>query len=292
MRCRRIALALAPLVLLATACGREEQRPADEANRARTPASPPAPQVVTITTSDFTFEAPREVPAGLTTFKLVNQGKELHHLQLVRLGEGKTVDDFMAALKAGGPPPAWATMAGGPNPPDPAGRSTATLPLEAGNYVMVCFIPSPDGVPHVAKGMYRPLTVTPADNPGAAEPSADAVMTLVDYGFELDRPLTAGRHTIRIENAGPQPHEVAIVKMEGGKKPIDFAHWGEKQSGPAPGSLQGGVSAIMPGTHAFIEVDLQPGEYGLICFIPDTKDGKAHFEHGMIRTIRVESEKA
>ena len=292
MRCRRIALALAPLVLIATACGREEQRPADEANRPRTPASPPAPQVVTITASDFTFEAPREVPAGLTTFKLVNQGKELHHVQLVRLGEGKTVDDFMAALKAGGGPPAWATMAGGPNPPDRAGKSTTTLPLEAGNYAMVCFIPSPDGIPHVAKGMYRPLTVTPGDHPGAPEPSADAVIKLVDYGFELDRPLTAGHHTIRIENAGPQPHEVTIVKMEGGKKPIAFAHWGEKQSGPAPGSLQGGVSAIMPGTHAFIEVDLQPGEYGLICFIPDTKDGKAHFEHGMIRTIRVESEKA
>jgi hypothetical protein len=85
---------------------------------------------------------------------------------------------------------------------------------------------------------------------------------------------------------------MALVKMERGKDPIVFAHWGEKQVGPAPGALQGGVSAIMPGSHAFVEVDLEPGEYGLICFIPDMKDGKAHFEHGMIKTIKVGDKKA
>jgi hypothetical protein len=270
--------------------GCRSDRPA-AAVAAGSDSAAPAPaggaNVVTITASDFTFDAPAEVAAGLTTFHLVNRGAELHHVQLIRLGEGKTADDFVAALKAGGPPPAWATVAGGPNPPDAGGTAVATVGLEPGNYALTCFIPSPDGVPHLMKGMVRPLTVTPATGAGASEPSADVTMKLVDFSFELDRPLTAGRRIIRVENAGGQPHEVAIVRLEPGKEPMDFAHWGEKQVGPAPGALQGGVSAIMPKTHAFVEVDLQPGEYGLICFIPEMKDGKPHFVHGMVQRVTV-----
>ena len=246
-----------------------------------------SPTVVTITTTDFAFDAPAEVPAGLTTFRLVNQGPSLHHVQLVQLHDGKTVDDFMAALQAGGPPPSWATPAGGPNPPELGATATTMVALEPGNYAMVCFIPSADGLPHVMKGMVRPLTVTAAPAAAPAEPAADLVMKLVDFDFELSEPLTAGRHTIRVENAGAQPHEVAIVRLQEGKAPADFAHWGESQSGPAPGALFGGVSAIMPGTHAFVEVDLEPGEYGLICFVPEMRDGKPHFVHGMMKQITV-----
>ncbi len=245
------------------------------------------PPVVTVTTADFSFDAPAEIPAGPTTFHLVNRGPGLHHVQLVKLHEGKTTDDFMAALKAGGPPPAWATMAGGPNPPEVGATSSTTMLLEPGSYAMVCFIPSADGIPHLMKGMVRPLTVTPNDRATAAEPSAEVVMKLVDFGFELSRPLGAGRQTIRIENAGAQPHEVAIVRLQPGKEPMDFAHWGEKQIGPAPAALMGGVSAIMPSAHAFVEVDLTPGEYGLICFIPEMKDGKPHFVHGMVQRVTV-----
>ena len=275
--------------LLVAAC--RSDRPAAEVAAGSDSAAPPsagaAPNVVTITASDFKFDAPAEIPAGVTTFRLVNRGPGLHHVQLVKLGEGKTPDDFLAALKAGGPPPAWATVAGGPNPPDMNDTASTTMTLEPGNYAMVCFIPSADGVPHLMKGMSRGLTVTPAGGAAAAEPSADVVMKLVDFDFEMSTPLTAGRHTIRVENGGGQPHEVAIVRLQPGKQPMDFAAWGEKQVGPAPGALAGGVSAIMPGTHAFVEVDLEPGEYGLICFVPEMKDGKPHFVHGMMKQLKV-----
>jgi hypothetical protein len=282
-----LSLALAAGWLL-PAC-RSDRPAADVAagSDSAAPAPGGGPAVVTITASDFSFDAPSEIPAGVTTFHLVNRGPGLHHVQLVKLGEGKTVDDFLAAVKAGGPPPAWATVAGGPNPPDLGGTAITTMALEPGNYAMVCFIPSGDGIPHLMKGMVRPLTVTAASGAGAPEPSADLVMKLVDFAFELDGPLTAGRHTIRVENAGAQPHEVAIVRLEPGKEPMDVAAWGEKQVGPAPGKLQGGVSAIMPNTRAFVEVDLQPGEYGLICFVPDMKDGKPHFVHGMMKKVTV-----
>ncbi|HEY9506680.1 MAG TPA: hypothetical protein VIQ27_11950, partial [Gemmatimonadales bacterium] len=246
-----------------------------------------APSAVTVIASDYSFDAPAEVPAGLTTFKLVNRGPSIHHVQLVKLNEGKTMDDFMAALKAGGPPPKWATMEGGPNPPEIGDTSTTVVALEPGNYAMLCFVPGPDGVPHVAKGMVRPLTVTAGTGASAAAPVADVVMKLVDYDFELSKPLAAGRHTIEVENSGPQEHELVIVKLDSDKEAMDFAMWGEKMSGKPPGTLHGGVSGIMPGDKAFVEVDLAPGQYGLICFVPDSKDGKGHYRHGMAKTVTV-----
>jgi uncharacterized cupredoxin-like copper-binding protein len=36
-----------------------------------------------------------------------------------------------------------------------------------------------------------------------------------------------------------------------------------------------------------VDVDLAPGTYGLICFVPDSKDGKGHYVHGMAKTLTV-----
>jgi uncharacterized cupredoxin-like copper-binding protein len=281
---------LAVLAGLALASCRSDKPPAADAgatDSAPAAVASAAPSAVTVIASDYSFDAPAEVPAGLTTFKLVNRGPSIHHVQLVKLNEGKTFDDFTAALKAGGPPPKWITMEGGPNPPEIGDTSTTMVALEPGNYAMLCFVPGADGVPHVAKGMVRPLTVTSATGATTAEPQADVVMKLTDYDFELSKPIPAGRHTIEVENAGPQEHELVIVKLDSGKGPMDFARWGEKMVGKPPGTLHGGVSGIMPGEKAFVEVDLAPGQYGLICFVPDSKDGKGHYRHGMAKTVTV-----
>jgi hypothetical protein len=47
------------------------------------------------------------------------------------------------------------------------------------------------------------------------------------------------------------------------------------------------VAFIVPGRHAILDVDLAPGEYALVCFVPDAKDGKPHFMHGMATQIKV-----
>jgi hypothetical protein len=52
--------------------------------------------------------------------------------------------------------------------------------------------------------------------------------------------------------------------------------------------LGGGLAVIDSGTSAVLAADLSPGDYGLICFMPDTKDGKPHFMHGMMSQIKVE----
>ena len=246
-----------------------------------------APAVVTYTARDFSFEGPAEITAGHTEFRLVNAGQALHHLQIVKLEEGKTMQDFVAAMQAGGPPPEWMVEVGGPNAPDPGGQANATVLMEAGNYLVLCFVDVPDHVPHVAKGMIKELKVTGAAPAGDAMPAADVVMALNDYSFTLSKPLAAGRQVIRVENGARQPHEVEIIKLAPGKTLDDLMGWMQNMQGPPPASAIGGVAALVPGVVNNFSVDLTPGEYVLICFIPDAGDQRPHFMHGMVQTITV-----
>ncbi|MGH7701578.1 MAG: hypothetical protein ACREMO_00650 [Gemmatimonadales bacterium] len=271
-----------PVALLAAAviswgCGEKPPKP----------ATAPAPNVVTFEAVDYGFSGPGNTPAGVTTLRLVNHGKDLHHLILIRLDDGKTLADLMA-LKPTDAPPTWAKEVGGPNAAEPGGEASATLTLEPGRYAMVCFIPTVEGIPHVVKGMAATLEVGPATGSAAAEPEADVVLTLVDYNFGFSTPLTAGPHVIRIENTGAQVHEVILLRLEPGKSVQDFLAWVEKRQGPPPAHLMSGMGALQPGRHASFSGDFTPGDYGLVCFVPDLKDGKPHFVHGMIQQFKVQ----
>jgi uncharacterized cupredoxin-like copper-binding protein len=258
----------------------------------------PTTHVAVIHTKDFAFDAPDSVNAGWTTFHLLNDGPNIHHVQFVRLDSGKTVQDLMPALDAvlGGkaPPTPWMTFVGGPNAPSPGAESDATVNLAAGTYALVCLVDIPGHVAHVDKGMVRTLRVTAPTATPAAEPTADVTVALSDYKFVTTGPYTtAGAHTFKVTNSGPQPHEVEILRYAPGKTMKDVGEFmaaaesPQGPSGPPPGDLIGGVSAGMPNAVSYFTVNFTPGKYVMVCFVGDAKDGKAHLEHGMVKEFEV-----
>lgn len=269
----------APFIAATTTTGLTPSRDAGATAR-RTPHE------FTIYARDFAFDAPDSVPAGITTIHLINKGTELHHVDLIRLSGGHTMADLGKAMASNGPPPTWATSVGGPNSPVPGGTASATLDLAPGSYAMVCFIPSADGVAHVMKGMSRPLTVTGPDV-ASPLPKSNVTVTLRDYSFDISRPLAAGHQVIRIHNAAMQDHELFLVRLAPGKTVQDLTAWTEKMTGPPPAMPLGGVTALAPGRENEISVDLTPGQYGLVCFLPDLHDGKPHYAHGMTKAFTV-----
>jgi len=251
-------------------------------------APKPAPASVAVKATDFAFEAPAQVPAGAVTIQLENQGKELHQAQLIKLEDGKTVQDLGAAFKTHGPPPSWMKFVGGPNGVAPGQQSNSTSVLAPGQYAYICLIPSPDGVLHAAKGMVRPFEVIVASSNAAnTQPETDVTIKLVDYDFQSSQPLAAGKQRILVENMGPQAHELVLVKLAPGKTIEDFATWAESMKGPPPALPVGGVGALEKGMRGAFTADLTAGDYGLICFVPDTKDGKMHMRHGMMKNLKV-----
>jgi hypothetical protein len=253
------------------------------------PAPVPVAAIVTVHAKDFSFDMPRTVKSGTSLWRLVNDGKEMHHLLIIKLDKGKTAADFAATMKKPGPMPAWAHSVGGPNPALPGGSVDATLTLDPGEYLATCFVPSPGSpAPHVTKGMVVPFTVTAEKSNGVA-PAADVTVRLNDYNFTVSAPLTAGHHTLRVENDAPQAHELVLVELPPGKTIADVGKWVDVDlmAGPPPGRPIGGTSAIDKGRTTFVPVDLKPGRYGMICFVPDAKDGKAHSMKGMFKEFTV-----
>jgi hypothetical protein len=278
------------VLILATAllaCAKADTR----ADTTATPAAASAePQDITITARDFSFVAPDTINPGLTRIRLVNEGPNLHHAFLVRLNEGKTLADFataMQSLKPSDPFPPWAIVAGGPNPGPIGGETSVLQELEPGTYAVICVVDIPDKIPHVMKGMTATMIVR--DTPAVATPApeSDVTMTLADYTFNLSTPLTAGKHLIRVENAADQPHEVLIVRLAEGKTLEDFGKWASNFQGPPPGEAVGGAAPFSRGRSLYVPVDLTPGNYVLICFVPDSKDGRPHADHGMVTQLTV-----
>ncbi len=99
-------------------------------------------------------------------FHATNGGQELHELIVVQLPEGADP----AGLLDGSVPEDQITFIGAVDDIAPGeAKDLALVGLPAGTYTLLCFYPSPDGVPHVALGMVATFTVEPA---GVAEESS------------------------------------------------------------------------------------------------------------------------
>jgi hypothetical protein len=239
---------------------------------------------------DYGFSGPDRIPAGLTTVRIVNQGRDLHHVQFVKLLRGKTAADFRAAIATDpGRLPGWAELAGGPNAHQAGSQASATMNLTEGDYVLMCWIPDKNGVPHVALGMQKALSVRGGKPVTVSLPTPSVVITQIDYQFVLSQHVKAGLQTIEVVNHGTQPHEVVVVKLFQGATVNDvIASFEPGASGPPKGELVSGITGIEKGARAYFTAEFEPGRYGLICFVPETATGRPHFLHGMTTEFTVE----
>ncbi len=306
MKSRLALLPITLAALLAACTGREDVRPE--------PVGAPAPRGVALTTTAYAFEAPDSIPAGWTTLRLANLGGEIHYGHIVRIDSGRTVEQLVAAyeeaIRTSGPRPKWVTRFGGPGGTAPGDTSSVTQHLEPGEYVWICPIEDESGKPHFGRGEVKPFVVhatgaeaptddaPPADAEASGAPASDMAVRLTDYGFELETPVAAGSHTVRVENAGVEPHDLVLLKLAEGRTAEDVriflnperARRDQPAEPPPPfeslGTNAGGIAAIAPGMESWFEADFTPGEYVLVC-MATAPDGRSHIEHGMIRQVTV-----
>jgi hypothetical protein len=281
-------LVLVALLGVLTACG-------SGSGAAPTASAPKAVAIpaVTITAKDFSYVMPASIPAGLVTITMVNQGSQPHQAQLFHLNNGVTPAQFQAALHHS--PAAvfpLATLAGGPNSVMPGESQQVILNLTPGQYAVVCFDTDPaTGKPHYDLGMVTFFQV--AMTPGratASPPQADGEVTLQDFRIGLPSAITAGQHTWKVTNNGPQPHELTIMKLAAGKGVQDLVTFllVRSPAGPPPFTDAGGMGALAPGTAGWVRLNLTPGNYVALCFVPDRRTGKPHFMLGMLTPFTVQ----
>jgi hypothetical protein len=244
---------------------------------------------VTITAHDYSFDVPAQIPSGYVDVTVDNQGKEDHQAQLVKLGsltfaKFKSSDDITKV-------PDDTVFVGGPNEAAPGESTTATVKLDPGKYAVVCFIPSPkDGKPHEAKGMVKEVEVVPDADSVDVAPVADSTIKLSEFTFVVPDGFD-GHGMVDVANVGGQIHEMVMVKLDDGKTATDAAKFFAAPKGKPPFTTIpgiGGTVGLSPKQHAWLDMDLDPGNYALICFFPDPADnGTPHVLEGMLKEVTI-----
>jgi hypothetical protein len=244
---------------------------------------------VAVEGKEMAFTAPASVEAGLVKVNFKNAGTMAHEAALARLETGKTPQDLQAAFPQGEAAVLQLlTFVGGPNAVDPGRTASVSSALEPGVYAFLCFLPDPaDGAPHVAKGMISFMNVT-GQAAAVTAPKADKSIVMKDFAYDMPA-LAKGKQTVKLSNEGPQPHVLSLLKLGQGKTMKDVGAFlaGQAPPGPPPFSALGG-SALTKGRDAYLELDLEAGNYVAICPVPDPASGKPHSELGMVKEFTIQ----
>jgi hypothetical protein len=258
-----------------------------------------APTVLEVTAEDYAFRAPDTTPAGWTTVRLDNEGDEHHFVVLLRLPEGRTFDEYvvrvaepfnqvwyrlrdgqigpdeaMEELGADLPEWFWTTEPrGGAGLLLPGGTAEVTVRLEPGDYVLECYMKTPEGEFHAMEGMARPLTVTD-QRVVATPPAADISLTVRVDGIDLVGSPTAGRTTFAVtfaEHPGgvPLTNAVHLARLNDASDAEEVVRWTnwlpvDGLQEPAPANFLGGLQPKPEGERGYFTVDLEPGTYLLV----------------------------
>lgn len=147
-------LASAVLLLAGVACASEDSPDTRESG----PPSPTPAPTIEVIARDYDFELSETPAAGEITFTLRNEGKEKHELIVFKLKTDRSAKKVLELPQNQGRRLVEEVGGTFARP----GRS-ADKPIRAeltpGVYALVCFVPSPDGTPHFAKGMVEEISV-------------------------------------------------------------------------------------------------------------------------------------
>lgn len=255
-------------------------------------AGAPSRPAVTLTITDASMSIPVTVPAGYTAITVINNGSMPHEASFVRVNPGVTLDqviafaptaissqdvaDFVAFLKL-------VQFYGGVSGVDPDSSVAVVVNLTPGTYAVA-------DTEHFDAGLFASFTVAgPASD--VAPPLADATVTERDFAFDAPATIPAGLRTLEVRNIGAQSHELSLARLDPGYTVQDvLAALQQGQEGPPPPWVHKATSIEPqgPGLTQWVTLNLTPGTYAMLCFMPDVNTGMPHALEGMVGTFTVQ----
>ena len=247
------------------------------------------PSEVVIIAEEYAFEAPDRIAAGWRTIRLKNRGRDVHHVQFLKLPASKTAADFHNALKIDSTRlPSWVVRHGGVNSVMPDDEAVVVIELDPGDYVLICGIPDERGRPHVVHGMTKSLLVAEPAASSNGAPTPDVTISMKEFSYAFDRPLTEGDRMVLVRNDGRQAHEVLLLALAPGASVLDFLEFYKPGTPRNPaGRTIGGMTGLEPGRQGFFSLHVKAERYGILCFLADPYRRRPHFMDGMWMDIDV-----
>jgi len=120
---------------------------------------------------------------------------------------------------------------------------------------------------------------------GAAEP---VTVDGADYAYVvMPDTIEGGVVAMRFRNVGKELHEFAFGRIDGDHTIDEFIEDLFANDGNVPYATDlGGPPLLSPGEEITITRNLEPGTYGLLCFVPNA-EGEVHLKLGMKRQFRI-----
>lgn len=260
-------------------CSATARTPAPTELEPTVAAEPARPPQFTITLNAEAISIPDGIPAGLVELTIDNIDTQWHTAIIRRLNEGVSLEEFSTAFKKEHSSTfPMTSFVGGPDVP--GGK---TMPgyytLQSGTYVVV-------------DNWVEPWRFTSFQVEGetvpARPPQADVIVHMKEYAFEMPKSLPSGKQLWQFTNQGEFLHNLGIIRLGGGKSMDDLIAWMKEQQGPEPFEYFTMWNILSPGGTSWGEIELQPGQYLAVDFMPDfASEGGWNMEQGMVSAFTV-----
>jgi uncharacterized cupredoxin-like copper-binding protein len=245
-----------------------------------------------------TLSGPETMEAGYHTLMLENNAGAPSTLYIFQVKEGFSAEDVQTAwdnvntsfIGQGDPNAAInellevANVLSGPLS-EPSTSSEIGLEFTPGNYLLIGEARGEEGP---QQGTLN-LTVSEAAAATAA-PEADVNVVMADFAFAIPGEIKSGEQLWKVTNEGQQIHHMVIMKPHKGKTVDDILAYDPSTGGEEPATEIGIIEVMTNGESAYKMMNLEPGDYIAICFMPDHAaggDGAPHFVHGMVQNFTV-----
>jgi hypothetical protein len=234
---------------------------------------------------------PEGLVSGITTITLQNDSEIDFAPTIARFIDGATMEDFMAAMQAQDFAGMLATVSAlGSTAVKPGESADVTFDLTEGDYLLLNF--GPGGPPTIL-----PFTVAENEGEMVEAPEADVEIVMTDFAFGLPVEQVTGDAVWHFSNVGEQLHEIVIFSVDAdatveGVTAAVTAAMMAATPGTQPEMPYEEAFAFIglsPEENAWMTVNLEPGTYAALCFIPDTTTTPptSHLMHGMITLFTV-----
>jgi hypothetical protein len=228
--------------------------------------------------------ADSELSGGITTFNFTNDRADGDFgPTIARLNDGVTLDALLEAATSEDSMSAMPLITlYGSSWLQPGNSITYETYLIPGNYVLLK--QESTSIDDVI-----PFAVAEDDTATAELPNADIDLSLQDFAFVLPDTIAAGDNVWRITNDGEQWHEVTVIPVPDGSTSTDILNLIHDENNDEEPEVTFQFGPISSGIEVWTSLDLTPGTYVALCFLPDVEgDYTAHFDKGMIRVFEVE----
>jgi hypothetical protein len=242
------------------------------------------------------LEGPSSLAAGYHTFTFRNDGDTGVEFRIGQLKGDATVKDVVtagqnvdAAFENGGDPAAaLRTLVSmvdfwGGSFAEPGQTTTVGIPLAKGNYAVI-------GAYGEETKVDLTMTLEVTEGEATPAPQAEVTVEMVDFAFAIPSDLKAGEQTWQFVNTGKQAHHASIMRIKEGKTMEDVMSFAETFEGEDPTDEVAHIDLLSPGSSNYVTLNLTPGTYVTLCFVPDYAkggDGAPHMAHGIMQSFTV-----